>query len=109
MKQASGGGHPPTLASSLSRRSWTGICKARAPAGQHKDAAPAGAQSARDRARPPETPAQLPSAPDRHPDGPGLQARSVQLIERAALQFSPDPVRLNTDERQQSLRQISNV
>lgn len=31
----------------------------------------------RDRARPPETPAHSITAPDRHPDGPGLQARSA--------------------------------
>ena len=66
----------------------TGACparrEARAPAGQYKNAAPAGAQNARDRARPSEISAQLETAPDRHPDGPGLQARSAQRIERVA-------------------------
>lgn len=53
--------------------------EARAPAGQLRNAAPSGAwpQAMRDRARPPETPAPLAPAPDRHPNGPGLQARSA--------------------------------
>ena len=38
----------------------------------------------RDRARPSEAPAQLATAPDRHPDGPGLQARSAKRIEQVA-------------------------
>ena len=58
--------------------------EARVPAGQLKNAAPSGALQARDRARPPETPAQLPTAPDRHPNGPGLQARSAKRIEQVA-------------------------
>ncbi len=43
----------------------------------------------RDRARPPKTPALLASAPDRHPDGPGLQARSAQRIEQVARRVAP--------------------
>ncbi len=39
---------------------------------------------ARDRARLPETPAHSISAPDRHPDGPGLQARPAKRIEQVA-------------------------
>lgn len=58
--------------------------EARAPAGQVKNAAPAGAQNARDRARHLKTPAPLTPAPDRHPDGPGLEARSAQRTERVA-------------------------
>lgn len=42
----------------------------------------------RDRARLPEPPAPLAPAPDRHPDGPGLQARSAQRIEQVARQGS---------------------
>ena len=72
----------------------TGACparrEARAAAGQHKNTAPAGAQNARDRARPSETLAQLETAPDRHPDGPGLQARSAQRIERVARRAAPN-------------------
>lgn len=63
--------------------------EARAPAGPHKDSAPAGAQNARDRARPSKTPAQPETAPDRHPDGPGLKARSAQRIERVAQRAAP--------------------
>lgn len=46
---------------------------------QLSNAAPSGAwpPAMRDRARPPETPAPLAPAPDRHPDGTGLQARSA--------------------------------
>ena len=53
--------------------------EARAPAGQLRNAAPSGAwpSAMRDRARPPEAPAPLAPAPDRHPNGPGLQARSA--------------------------------
>ncbi len=55
------------------------MSEARAPAGQLRNAAPSGAwlQAMRDRARPPEIPALLRTAPDRHPNGPGLKARSV--------------------------------
>ena len=42
-----------------------------------------------DRARPPESPAQSEAAPDRHPNGPGLQARSAQRIEQVARKGSP--------------------
>lgn len=60
--------------------------EARAPAGQLRNAAPSGAwqKAMRDRARPSGTPAPLAPAPDRHPNGPGRQARSAQRIEQAA-------------------------
>ena len=41
-------------------------------------------RKARDRARPQPFPLIIPPAPDRHPDGPGLQARSAQRTERVA-------------------------
>jgi hypothetical protein len=57
--------------------------EARAPAGQIYNAAPAGARSAGPSASS-TIPAHHFTAPDRHPDGPGLQARSAQRIERVA-------------------------
>ena len=52
-------------------------------------------RKARDRARLPDTPAQLEAAPDRHPDGPGLQARSAQRIERVARRVARVVLRRN--------------
>jgi len=64
----------------------------RAPAGQVRNAAPSGAwpEAMRDRALPPETPALLAPAPDRHPNGPGLQAWSAQRIEQVARRAAQD-------------------
>ncbi len=57
--------------------------EARAPAGQHKNTAPAGARSAGPSASSGNSRSAC-RAPDRHPDGPGRQARSAQRIEQVA-------------------------
>ena len=46
-------------------------------------------RAARDRARPHNLPLNSKTAPDRHPHGPGLQARSAQRIEQVARKGSP--------------------